>query len=237
MATTDTIHSHHDHIRALTYGAAAAHVLSLSAYFMSHEMDSFDRVSLGENSAHSMNRSYKTQQTRAKVVGRVAGGLYIISLVILILSLFLYRDEREQVATNITGIVVQVKTAEGDSDANEAGWLGLISASILLAGASVSAREFAKSETFGVVGSTLMGLGWTGIAFSAGADRKALDSLNGKRLRYTLPGAAAIYMGTLMIPWQMKHHFVAGPAMALLAFGFGIFSEGNARALVAPTGE
>jgi hypothetical protein len=202
----------HKNLSIISGTGGALALFGISGYFMAFDYP---------------NTGIKRKQT-SKVVAGFGILLYLIGIVLLILSVGVYRDQREDVETEISSIIQQVRKQENQPHHNEPFILASLASLIILLGLGQSLRTFHNTEKFGLVGLTVYTVGWVSNAFAASMQNNSISSINNQRLVWTLPGAIAIVLGTACLPWQIRHKYVSGVALPLSAIGYAFYTIGNA---------
>jgi hypothetical protein len=209
----------------MTATGSAAALLGMTTYFMSYEYKDFDRVDLQDKS--KMDSTFHRRKRFAEILQIISALVYIGGIVVLVLGMSLYTEEREAKAFDIPTLFQQIREAATQPSINEAAVLASISSVVLVIGLLQCIREFHKTERFGWIGSTLYAAGWLGNGFAASLNNKSISSIEDSRLVWTLPGIAAIVAGTFMFPWQLRNNYISGPAWPLVSIGYVLFSIGN----------
>lgn len=232
MATPDHIDAVHQNIAILTGTGSAAALVGMASYFMSYEYKDFDRINV--QGQDRMEVAFKRRRKVSQAVMIIAIIIYVAGLVLLALGISLYRNEREEQAQSISGLIQQNRNTAAEPNTNEPAILAGISTAVILAGMIQSAREFNKTEQFGWIGSSIYTAGWLGNAFAASMNNKSINSIKANRLAWTLPGSAAIVAGSFIIPWQLSHNYISGPGWPIAALGYAAFSIGTSYVTNAP---
>jgi uncharacterized membrane protein HdeD (DUF308 family) len=225
MASSENVSSVHNNMTIYSATGSSLLLLGTSFYFMSYEYQDFDRVKLSDRSQMEVNRSKR--KNKSKIIAMSAALMYIVGIILLVLSIGLYQDEKEESATSISAIIKQTRKTNNEPDTNEPVILASLAAVVIMLGIFQSVRNFNKTETFGWIGLSLFSIGWISSAFAASMQNNAISSIYGERLAWTLPGAVAIVVGTAALPWQIKHQYVSGPALSISAIGYALFTIGN----------
>lgn len=225
MATEEQLQCVHQHISIFSGVGSIAALLGMSTYFMSYEYQDFDRVGLFD--PEEMKSMFTRRHLWARVILVSSLIVYIAGLILLALSMSLYRSEKEAQAADVASLLQQVRNANAEPDVNEPAILAGVGSGAVLIGMAFCLKEFHHSETFGWIGPLLYGSGWLCNAFAAAMNSNSVTSLKTARLAWTLPGASLIVGGTFLFPWQFQHHYISGPAFSLVAIGYGCFGVGN----------
>ena len=233
MALPDKIDAFHRDISLMTGLGSAVALLGMSSYMMSYEYKDFDRVQL--QGQDRMEATYFRRKRVSVAIMAVAAFFYVAGIVLLTLGVTLYPDEREEVATNIPGQIMQIRSQAAQPSVNEPAILSGVSAAVTVAGIGYGAYVFNATENWGWVGSALYTAGWIGQAFAAAMNNKSIESLVANRLAWTLSGAAVISAGTLIFPWQLHNNYISGPAWPVTALGYVAFVIGTSYLTPAPT--
>jgi len=169
-------------------------------------------------------------RTRYRAVLATVALLCLTGVILTVLSIAFYRGsgERERMGEDITTHIHQVKNMEKQPAANEPAVLAIVSSLVLIFGAALGVREFEKSRKWGWHGSTLYAMGWLGNAFAGAMRDKSVESLERKRLAWTLPGATAIIVGTFAAPYEIRHRRIGGLSATMVTTGALAFHVGNA---------
>lgn len=159
--------------------------------------------------------------------------IYIMGLIMIVLSIGLYRDEKVIIRTkNISEMILHLKANNmvldsEDEDVNKPVLLSSLSTISILIGVLLLLKQFKSLKTINWLGVLLYGCGWVSNAFAASMDTNSFSSVSKKRLVWTIPGAIAITIGSLLLPWQIEKSFVSGPALSLSTIGYGLFTIGT----------
>ena len=219
----------HDNIAILSGSGGALALIATSVYFMSSEYNDFDRVSI---SHRDKMRKQQIKRRRTSKLMAIAGAvMYIAGLILLVLSIGLFHDEREAPAKDIAAMIHKQRRQDNQPSVNEPAILAGLATVVVLAGAIQSLRNFRKDETFGWLGTTLYAGGWLANGFAASMQNNSISSVSGRRLAWTLPGAAGIVIGTACLPWQIRHQYVSGPGLPVAAIGYVLYTIGNSAVL------
>lgn len=227
MATSDKIDAVHENIGIMSGVGSISAALSMSFYFMFYEWNDSSKLRI-EKSHFFNTKNWK------KNLQYVMFLFYLLSLVVIILSVCLYRQEREHQAQNIPSLLQQVRNSNAEPDINEPAILSGISGALTIIGLFLSLRKFEKEEHLGIVGPILFASGWLGQAFAASTNSKSIQTLKLKRLAWCLPGIALINTGFLLYPWQIQQDYSSGPAGILSLLGYFLFSYGNTLVMDPP---
>jgi uncharacterized membrane protein HdeD (DUF308 family) len=203
----------------------AVSLLSTSLYFFSRQYQDFERVKINDRSIMDSEKQKRKKLSNYLIV--VAIIMFITGLVLIVLSIGLYRDEKEENSTTISGMILQARAAENQPSTNEPIILAAIAAAVILAGTFQCCRNFSKTSSFGVIGMFLFAGGWLAEAFAGSMHTNSISSIQGDRLKWTIPGAFGICLGTFLIPYEYKHEYVAGLSMPIAALGYVCYTVGN----------
>jgi hypothetical protein len=215
----------HQNIAVLSGTGSALALLGTGAYFMSFEYEDPSRAQVDHRDI--MERQRQRRRKTARRIGIAGALVYVAGLVLLVLSIGLFHDEREAPATSISGMIQQQAQLDSQPTINEPALLSGLATVVLLAGAVQSLRTFKKTETFGWLGPVLYAGGWLANGFAASMQNNSISSLSGTRLAWTLPGAAGIVAGTALLPWQIRNQYASGPALPIAALGYIVYTIGN----------
>lgn len=200
--------------------------MGMASYFMAYEYQDFTRVD--NQGQDRMEVAFNKRRRYSKIVTVLASIVYMAGIVLIALGISLYRNERQEQAQSISGLIQQNRNITAQPKTNEVAILAGVSTAVLAAGMVKSAFDFNKTEQLGWIGSSLYAAGWLGNAFAAAMNNKSISSVNANRLAWTLPGAASIVAGTFLVPWQLHHTYVSGPGWPVAALGYAAFTVGTA---------
>lgn len=232
MASSDQVDLlHRDVVIFMGTGTIAA-LLGMSSYFMTYEYEDLDRLNV--NSQSHLETTYKSRKKVAFAIIIIALIFYVSGIILLALGISLYRNERTEIASSITGIIQQTRNAASQPSVNEPAILAGIAAAMILGGMFASARSFRKTEQFGWIGMSIYTAGWILNAFPASMNDNSVGSLDGSRLAWALPGAVAICAGTYLLPWVIHHNYVTSPAFVIMSLGYVAFGVSTSFVLEAP---
>ena len=221
---TDAIHR--DIVIFMGIGSVSA-LLGMSSYFMSHEYQDFDRSGKSES-------IFQQRKKWALAVMALSAFFYVCGIVLMTLGISLYRDEREEIASSISGIIIQTRQQAQQSSVDEPAILSSIGAALIILGMAQCCRNFAKTEEWGVIGSSIFASGWLINSFAAACNNNSLSSLRGDRLAWSLTGSAAIVAGTFMFPWMLHHNYVSGLSWAIMSLGYIAFDISTSFVVTSP---
>lgn len=212
MATKDKLSAVHNDLAAWSAGGSVGLLLSMSSYFLGEEY----------SRKHQKN-------TLSQIVEGVSLILFMGSLAVLVIALSFHRDEKEELGESIPDLIAQVRRKNAQPDWNEPALLASLSSLVLLVGAAESLRhkKTENAAAFGWIGPLLYSVGWIGNAYAAATPDQDLSHVRTSRLKWTMPGAAAIVSGSLMLLWQERENYINGPAWPLTTVGLLLFSIGN----------
>lgn len=176
------------------------------------------------------------KQTK-KYITFVSIVIYMAGLIMIVLSIGLYRDEKVIIRTkNISEMILHLKAnnivldSENDvssSFVNKPVLLSSLSTLSILVGVLLLLKQFKSLKTTNWLGVLLYSCGWISNAFAASMDTNSFSSVSKKRLVWTLPGSIAIIIGSFLLPWQIEKSFVSGPSLSLSTIGYGLFTIGT----------
>jgi predicted tellurium resistance membrane protein TerC len=229
MAVRADSYSVHKNLAIISGAGSAIALFGLSGYFMSYEYEDFDRVPVSDRT--NMELHLTKRKKTSKIIAIVGILCYIIGIVLLVLSIGLYHDEKEELGKDISSIVKQLKKKKNEPETNEPVILASLASVVILMGLFQSLRNFHHTESFGLIGLTLYSVGWIANAFAASMQNNSIYSANNERLSWTLPGAVAIVLGTASLPWQIRHKYVSGFSLPLSALGYTAYTIGNVAVL------
>lgn len=232
MATSDVIDSVHRDIVVFMSSGSIAALLGMSSYLMSYEFQDFERVNL--QGQDRMQENFTSRRKVSIAIMVVSALVYVTGIVLLTLGVSLYREEREEQAASIPGLITQIRTTAEQPSVNEPAILAGICAVLIVSGMIKSAINFNTHEQWGWIGSSLYTAGWIGLSFAAAMNNKSINSLVGNRLAWTLPGAACIVAGTFIVPWQLHYNYISGPGWPIAAIGYTAFAIGTSYLTSAP---
>lgn len=227
MAQADQLYAVHKDVVTMAATGAAVALLSTSTYFMTYEYKDFERVRREDDGTSKLEAIYGRRRRIAKITLAISAFFYLCAIALICVSICLYRDEREEQATDIPGQISQLRTLAAQPSWNEVSVLASLSSGLTVAGAIQCALTFDKAEEFGWIGIILYAGGWLGNSFAASMNNKGLDSIRLSRLAWTLPGAAAIVAGTVLYPWQVDNGYISGPSWSISALGYAAFVIGT----------
>ena len=225
MALPNQIFSVNNDVAYLVGSGSLAAVLGFSTYFMSYEYSDFDRINISDQ--EQMESTFQKRKKFAMTILIISAFVYVSGIVLLTVGISLYRNERENIANSITGIITQANQMASQSSINEPAILASFGAAMVLLGFFQSVRNFHKTEDFGILGSAIYAVGWLLLGFSAATDSNSLSSLDGQRLAWSLSGAALIVASTFAFPWSLHHNYISSPAYPIMCFGYLLFSIGT----------
>jgi hypothetical protein len=247
MATSDKIDSIHENIGIMSSVGSISAALSMSFYFMAYEWNDPHRLNLGGSSLINIfrkgndNSKYDSSKSNSNYFNIWKKNFqylfflfYLLSVTVIVLSVSLYRHEREHQADNIPSLLQQLRNSHAEPDVNEVAILSGISGFFTVLGIFLALRKFEKEENLGMTGPLLHAVGWLGQAFAASMNSKSIQTLKLKRLAWCLPGVALINTGFIMYPWQIKNDYSSGPAGIISLLGYLLFSYGNTLVLHPP---
>jgi hypothetical protein len=157
----------------------------------------------------------------------VVGFLFVAGLALLAIGIGVFADEREETADqSIASQIQQERKRAALPDTNEVAiTVGLVTAVIVLLGASIARAEGTSRSSRLNFLYALNFLGWIGMAFAAGTDSRSISDLNGNRLAVLLPGAALIGASPLLMHYQMfepeKAYWLSRTSGAVLSLALG----------------
>jgi uncharacterized membrane protein YeiB len=161
--------------------------------------------------------------------------LYIVSLVLIVLSLSLYHDEKEENATDVTSALLQLRNSKAGPTINEAALVSSIGGVLVLAGVYLGVQQYNKNKMWGKYASGSYASGWILLAISAAMNSKAASSVRSQRLVWTLPSVVLIVGGTFSIPWTVMHKLDTGIPLVAITLGYMGFNIGSSIVSAPPT--
>lgn len=232
MASPDTLYSVHRDIITLVGPGCLSALFGMSAAVMGYEYRDINRVEA--HSPTQIDSNIRRRHSWSLAVFVIGTFLYIAGLVLISTGIGLYRQEREEIADSISGIIRQTRRFEAQPETNEVAILTGVASALILMGAVQSAIHFYKTESFGALGASIFGAGWLLNAFSAACNDVTLSSLRTDRLIWSLCGAGAIVGGTFMLPFSIHHAYVGSPAWAIMALGYVSFAVSTSFIVSSP---
>ena len=146
---------------------------------------------------------------------------YIAGLVLVIISLSLYREEKDIVTSQISITIKQNQLRENQPDINEPCILASFGGLAILLGIWLSASKSEETEWMAAI---FFILGWISQGFAASMATNSISSVQNDRLAYTLSGVCLIIFGSIIF-----HFIKACPALILATVGAVLFTVGNAQ--------
>jgi hypothetical protein len=233
MATSDQVDTLHRNIWALTGGGAIGAMLGMSFFLMSYEYKDFDRVTV--KGQDQMETLFHRRRKTSMAIMIAAIIVYIAGMTLICLGVSLYRDERENLASSVTGLITQIRNKAAQPSINEPAILAALSTVCVVMGIGKGAWDFTTTEQWGWIGSSIYTIGWLGLAFAGAMNDMSIDSLSTTRLAWTLTGSSMISAGTFIIPWQLHQNYISGPGWPIMALGYVGFTVGTGLVLPGPT--
>ena len=224
-----SISSVHNDLAIFSGIGSALTLFGIAGYFMSYQYQDFSRVQIENREEMELKRRRRRNFSRIIQICSVL--VYLAGLVLLVLSIGLYRNEKEEEPDTIPDMIKHKRATESQPSTNEPVLLSSLATVIVLAGTIQCIRHFNKTETFGAIGMILYAGGWIANAFAASMQNNSIQSVQNQRLAWTLPGVTAIVIGTIFMPWEIKHQYVSGPSLPFISLGLLSYSIGNTLVL------
>lgn len=231
MATADQLEYIHRNIAWWVGPGAAASILGLSSYFMTIEYKDLRRVDTS-NIGTSLRRVFQRRHRWAMIVAVVSLFVYLVGTTLLTLGISFHRNERQTVPQSVAEQLELYRDQQNQPSLNEPALLSGAASLLIVSGLMMALRQFRQNGRLGWPGALVYGGGWLMQAFAAATETNRINSVNMQRFGWTLPGSAAIVLGTYMIPWQLEHNYISGPAWPLISMGYLSLSLGTAFARV-----
>jgi hypothetical protein len=148
--------------------------------------------------------------------------LYLSGFILLVLSIALFREEKEFQSSQVAIIIKQKQVRDEQPQTDEATILASIAAILILLGSCFIVGK--PSLTW--IGVTLYTLGWVGLGFTASMHNNAATSVQTDRLQWTLSGSFLVVIGSLIF---VLSNFDFGLIIAMI--GCICFTIGNVQVL------
>ena len=167
--------------------------------------------------------------------------LYLSGFILLVLSIALFREEKEFQSSQVAIIIKQKQVRDEQPQTDEATILASIAAILILLGSCFivgksSSNDRAREPSTGFtlrgttlsewIGLTLYTAGWIGLGFTASMHNNAATSVQTDRLQWTLSGSFLVVIGSLIF---VLSHLDLGLVIAII--GFICFTIGNVQVL------
>jgi Ca2+/Na+ antiporter len=149
--------------------------------------------------------------------------LYLSGFILLVLSIALFREEKELQSSQVAIIIKQKQVRDEQPQLDEATVIASLAMVIILLG-SVLLIKRTKFDVAEWIGLSLYILGWIGLGFSASMHNNALTSVQDDRLSWTLSGGFLVVVGSLL--FVLSH---LDPGLIIATIGFICFTLGNVQ--------
>lgn len=140
--------------------------------------------------------------------------LYVCGMLFIILSLSMFRVEKDIVSSQVSTIIKQHELRESQPDINEPCILASFAGVAIVLGSCLL-----YNINYDWIGLTMFALGWIATGFAASANTNALSSVSYERLVYTLSGVFAIVIGSLLFSECQLAIIAAFAGVLLFTFG------------------
>lgn len=220
MADPNRIVSVHYPRALLTVSGTTAFLFGINTLFMSYSKQT--------RHAHVVQPLWHREKPWQKVLLGISGCLLISSIVLLLLSVILYDQEKQTQAQSIAALAQQVRASKVDqSKVHEAAIIQGVASAIILCGLGLLLWNYHTTERFQITSILLYASGWITAAVAMSTNARGLSTIEPTRLAWTLPGAFLITAGTVAIPWEIDQPSLLGPSIATLATGLSALAIGH----------
>ncbi len=141
---------------------------------------------------------------------------YLMGLILIVLSISVYRDEKEAISSEISIIIEKTNTKNTQPNTDAPTLLAIFSIITILFSTIIILKNYVW---FGV---TFYTLGWIGVAFAGSMSNNSISSVDNDRLKWTLSGSLFIILGSLV--YDLIRFC---PGLILTSIGTLLFSIGN----------
>jgi hypothetical protein len=162
--------------------------------------------------------------------------LYLSGFILLVLSIALFREEKEFQSSQVAIIIKQKQVRDEQPQTDEATILASIAAILILIGSCfivgkpslgmTNDRAREPSTLSEWIGLTLYIMGWVALGFTASMHNNAATSVQTDRLQWTLSGSFLVVIGSLIF---VLSNFDIGLVIAMV--GYICFTIGNVQVL------
>ncbi len=153
--------------------------------------------------------------------------LYLAGFILLVLSIALFKEEKELQSSQVATIIKQKKVRDEQPTIDESAIISAVSSVTILIGSYILLkRNLILFDVVDWVGLSLYILGWVGNGFAASMHNNSANSIQDERLAWTLSGSFLIVIGTLLF---VLPHF--DPGLIIATIGFIFFTIGNVQVL------
>ena len=144
--------------------------------------------------------------------------LLIIGLVCVVLSISLFREDKEAKSSVVAVIIQNAERRTSQPELDQATGLAIIASCVILL------VSFLNKSSWTYV--CLIALGWIANGFAASMETNSLESVQTQRLYWTLPGTLLLVLGSLSFLLRSW-----GAGLVVATVGGCLFSIGNASIL------
>jgi len=164
----------------------------------------------------------------------IACFFYVAGIVLMTLGVSLYHNEKEELSTSISGIIVQQAQLAAQPSVNESSIMASFAAVLIIFGLAKMLWQFKTTENWDWIGTSVYTAGWILFAFPAAMNNNGVNSLATERIAWTIPGIVLIIASTIMFPFFLRKHYISSPTFILMALGFYLLDIGISLVLTAP---
>lgn len=224
--TRDKFIGIHENIILLSAFGSLLNIFGMMLYFFLLEFKDFKKIQNIKN-YEMMKYDFLQRQQMFKIFIFISAIICLGGIAMVSLSSSLYSNEKEEIGSDISTLVLQTKTHQNLSDTNQVSIMVSIAACLIGLGLLKGGHDYEKNQSFGWLSSSMYSIGWILMCFGSSTDNHELSSINPNRFAWILPGVASIVSGTFLLPWQYRNEYVSGPSWILILLGFICFNIGN----------
>lgn len=217
MATSDRTFTLHQNLALYGGLGTISTLFGTSLFYMSHEFEQDSRGDAVREVKHEVGQRMRI----------VAFFLFVTGMVLWGLAVSLHSNEKEQKATTTTALLAQIRAEKAQPDIDEHAAFAATGIGLVALGSIIMAYHYPKHMPNVYKAGVIVALGWYMAAIGASSHRKALDTIEERRLAWNLPGATLLILGSLVLPYQIKHGYAAGPALFLSVLGGSMLTLGT----------